>query len=65
MKQKPANHCLYCDALLPYPEDDQPPVPAIDDDQGWRAEAQNHIRGCEWIRTRAHRKDKDHYLWEE
>jgi hypothetical protein len=44
--------CVYCgrDAELV-------PVPAVDDDDAWEALAADHAPGCEWIRTRAHRRE--------
>jgi hypothetical protein len=43
--------CAYCDEFI---VDDR--VPDEDDDDAWAELAQEHIKGCEWIETRAHHR---------
>lgn len=45
--------CAYCSADVEQIE----PVPGPEDDAAWRAQAMEHHRGCEWVTTRAHRRD--------
>lgn len=46
--------CLYCTIDLPgFAPDTR--VPDVDDDAAWVALAQEHLDGCEWVQTRAHR----------
>lgn len=51
------SECLYCNAELTADQD--APVPAISDDEGWGLLAEEHHAGCEWIATRAHRVEAD------
>lgn len=45
--------CAYCD------RESEPcsSVPAVDDDTAWTDLARHHLPSCEWILTRAHRRD--------
>ncbi len=43
--------CLYCGATV----HEREIPPAVDDDNGWTQEAEQHAEGCEWVATRAHR----------
>ena len=43
--------CIYCDGLIA----DGTVIPAVDDDDGWAQIAGEHVAGCEWVVTRAHR----------
>ena len=45
--------CVYCHANGLLDE----PVPAEDDDAAWERMATEHQPGCEWIATRAHRRE--------
>jgi len=49
----PSEPCAYCHAEIP----DGEPVPALDDEETWMVLALDHADDCEWIRTRAHRRD--------
>lgn len=46
--------CAYCTATVPADEG----VPALRDDAAWTALGADHAEGCEWIATRAHRRDE-------
>lgn len=46
--------CLYCGAQLD--SDYTPPVSA---DAEWDRLAEQHVAGCEWITTRAHRVESE------
>lgn len=48
-----ADECAYCGCLVV----GDAPVPATDDDAGWEDLKGDHARGCEWIATRAHRRE--------
>jgi hypothetical protein len=48
--------CCYCGAIVPGCES-CPNAPPADHDGAWEALAELHNAGCEWIRTRAHRRD--------
>lgn len=48
--------CTYCSRDVPAAGTDKA-VPALDDDDAWDALAHHHARGCEWVVTRAHRRD--------
>ena len=50
------SQCAYCFAEV----ENNPDVslPAVDDDEGWAREAEQHNEGCNWIKTRAHRLDR-------
>lgn len=45
--------CLYCGAQSPAMHE----VPPAQDDISWRELARHHEPDCEWVRTRAHRRD--------
>ena len=45
--------CAYCSAVV----EDRPGVPNLDDDATWIKLAEDHLPGCEWVETRAHRRD--------
>lgn len=47
--------CLYCGADTK----ERDPVPSVGDDEAWGRLAAEHRAGCEWIQTRAHRRDPD------
>ncbi|RLC85442.1 MAG: hypothetical protein DRJ03_11700 [Chloroflexi bacterium] len=47
--------CLYCDMWIEKEISDE--VPATDDDEEWAELAKHHEGDCEWVATRAHRKD--------
>lgn len=47
--------CAYCDCEIEAP--DRLTVPKADDDDEWTRLAEQHGPDCEWIRTRAHRRD--------
>ena len=60
--QEPSSYeCIYCGYEIEGEVDDQgvamDPVPAIDDDDAWRDIAQHHADDCEWVLTRAHRRE--------
>jgi hypothetical protein len=44
--------CLYCGR-----DSDLDATPAVDDDAAWGALARDHAADCEWVVTRAHRRD--------
>lgn len=46
-------YCIYCDE----PVSDETEIPAADDDVRWGEIAAQHYVDCEWIHTRAHRRD--------
>jgi hypothetical protein len=50
---KDAVECAYCS------QESEPcsAVPAVDDDDAWTDLAAHHLPSCEWILTRAHRRD--------
>ena len=45
--------CVYCNE----PVTDAEEIPALDDDTAWSRIAAEHYVGCEWIHTRAHRRE--------
>jgi hypothetical protein len=47
--------CAYCGANIV--GSDVGRVPAVDDDEAWERLAAEHDPECEWIATRAHRRD--------
>jgi len=46
-------NCIYCGLDTPELQE----VPAVDNDEAWERLALEHEAGCEWIATRAHRRD--------
>ncbi len=44
--------CLYCRCQI----ENADTVPAINDDEAWEKLAVDHADDCEWILTRAHRR---------
>ena len=48
--------CAYCSHDVPA-ADATDAVPPIDDDDAWTDRAKHHLPSCEWILTRAHRRD--------
>lgn len=46
--------CEYCSMDVVC---DDAPIPDMDDDAAWIDLARHHLPGCEWILTRAHRRD--------
>ena len=48
--------CLYCGATIPGCTD-CPNAPPEDDDTAWAELAAQHREDCEWVLTRAHRRD--------
>lgn len=44
--------CMYCGAVVPVEE-----PPKVGDDEEWRRLAVVHNWGCEWVETRAHRRE--------
>jgi ferredoxin len=49
-----ADTCSYCERAIA----DNTVVPACDDDAGWGELAPSHADDCEWITTRAQRRQK-------
>ncbi len=47
--------CAYCSRDVPA-DHVTDAVPAADDDEAWEELAKHHLPGCEWARTRAHRR---------
>ena len=55
---EPVTHCCYCGGELGYTIDpDSDSAPAADDDAAWEREAKTHLPNCEWVCTRAHRRN--------
>ena len=50
--------CIYCGETITGSEQD--PVPHDSDDEAWAAieDKGEHMPGCEWVRTRAHRREE-------
>jgi hypothetical protein len=48
--------CAYCSRDVPAANATDC-VPAVDDDEEWESLAAHHLPSCEWILTRAHRRD--------
>lgn len=48
--------CAYCGESISYGEGLRE-VPDVDDDEAWERLGKAHVRGCEWITTRAHRRE--------
>ena len=46
--------CAYCNREIPA---NKVNAPAEDDEEAWEALAKYHREWCEWITTRAHRRD--------
>lgn len=46
------DQCQYCGVDVPSDEE----VPDEDDDEAWAAEAKKHASWCEWVTSRAHRR---------
>ena len=49
--------CAYCSADVPGDVRGEEAPPAVDDDVAWIDLAAHHLPSCEWILTRAHRRD--------
>jgi hypothetical protein len=47
--------CAYCGAEVPGCDDC--PTPPEGDESAWAEIATGHAEDCEWVRTRAHRRD--------
>jgi hypothetical protein len=47
--------CLHCGREMTGPDPDF--TPKLDDEAGWTAESARHAPDCEWVRTRAFRRD--------
>ena len=50
-----ATECVYCGYTIPGGET----VPSVDDDAAWAKLAAQHSAGCEWVITRAHRRQAE------
>jgi hypothetical protein len=48
--------CLHCGREMTGPDPDR--MPKLEDEAGWEAEAGRHAPDCEWVRTRAFRRDE-------
>jgi hypothetical protein len=46
-------YCIYCGAEIENSQE----VPAVQDDAAWETLARKHAEDCEWIATRAHRRE--------
>ena len=53
----PTAECAYCSADVPYDVRGEDAAPAVEDDIAWIDLAHHHLPSCEWILTRAHRRD--------
>lgn len=51
--ERAVDECAYCSREVAAHGD----VPALDDDAEWAERAKEHSPDCEWIATRAHRRD--------
>lgn len=50
------SECLYCGAtLLEWSARSADRMPSVDDDAAWSALEADHVEGCVWVQTRAHR----------
>lgn len=47
------HRCIYCDRAVPHRET----VPPATDDEAWDELATEHYEDCEWVATRAHRRE--------
>lgn len=47
--------CLYCGQMVKL--EDSGEVPAQSDDEAWERIAANHAPDCEWVTSRAHRRE--------
>ena len=50
------HECIYC-GWTHQPDPATAPVPRVDDDAAWSTLAETHATDCEWITTRAHRRE--------
>lgn len=48
--------CAYCGAAIEGDGQGRT-IPPESDDAAWKREAFDHLAGCEWVETRAHRHD--------
>jgi hypothetical protein len=48
------DECVYCGTIVPEVD-----VPEVDDEEAWEGLACFHAPGCEWVLTRAHRREFD------
>jgi len=51
-----STRCMYCD--LDIEETSDTLVPGVRDDEQWAELAKEHAPDCEWILTRAHRREE-------
>lgn len=49
--------CAYCQRMVSAAAHEHNQAPSADDDTAWDELAAEHAEGCEWIATRAHRRN--------
>lgn len=55
LKEHRILECAYCASEVPLSEESE--IPEVNDDERWDQVAEHHREDCDWIKTRAHRRD--------